>query len=113
MRNLNKNENIKSLAENEKLPLNLVQLDVTDEESVKNAIRSIITEAKRIDVLVNNAGYALNGAFEDIGMEELKDQYETNLFGLTRVTQATIPVMRKQKSGTIINISSGVVTIGA
>jgi NADP-dependent 3-hydroxy acid dehydrogenase YdfG len=103
MRNLNKNGNIKSLAENEKLPLNIVQLDVTDEESVKNAIRSIITEAKRIDVLVNNAGYALNRAFED----------ETNLFGLTRVTQATIPVMRKQKSGTIINISSGVVTIGA
>ena len=56
MRNLNKNGNIKSLAENEKLPLNIVQLDVTDEESVKNAIRSIITEAKRIDVLVNNAG---------------------------------------------------------
>jgi short-subunit dehydrogenase len=62
--------------------------------------------------LVNNAGYALNGAFEDLAMEELKAQYETNLFGVTRVTQAVLPLMRKQKSGIIVNISSGTVTMG-
>ncbi|MFZ0512541.1 MAG: SDR family NAD(P)-dependent oxidoreductase [Candidatus Nitrosopolaris sp.] len=56
---------------------------------------------------MNNAGYALNDAFEDLAMEELKAQYETNLFGVTRVTQAAIPIMRKQKSGIIVNISSG------
>ena len=56
--------------------------------------------------------YGLVGAFEDLAMEEIKSQYETNLFGVIRVTQAIIPVMRKQKSGTIINISSGVVTMG-
>jgi NAD(P)-dependent dehydrogenase (short-subunit alcohol dehydrogenase family) len=75
-------------------------------------MQSIIAEASRIDVLVNNAGYSLNGAFEDVAMEELKAQYETNLFGVTRVTQAALPIMRKQKSGIIINISSGVVTLG-
>ena len=112
MRNLNKSGNIKSVADKEKLPLKIVQLDVTDDGSVKNAMRSMIAEASRIDVLVNNAGYALNGAFEDIAMEELKAQYETNLFGVTRVTQAVLPIMRKQKSGIIVNISSGVVTIG-
>jgi NAD(P)-dependent dehydrogenase (short-subunit alcohol dehydrogenase family) len=112
MRNLNKSGNIKSVADKEKLPLKIVQLDVTDDGSVKNAMRSMIAEASRIDVLVNNAGYALNGAFEDIAMEELKAQYETNLFGVTRVTQAALPIMRKQKSGIIVNISSGVVTIG-
>jgi NAD(P)-dependent dehydrogenase (short-subunit alcohol dehydrogenase family) len=112
MRDLNKNENIKSVSNKEKLPLKIVQLDVTDDGSVKNAMNSIIAEASRIDVLVNNAGYALNGAFEDIAMDELKAQYETNLFGVTRVTQATLPIMRKQKSGIIVNISSGVVTIG-
>jgi NAD(P)-dependent dehydrogenase (short-subunit alcohol dehydrogenase family) len=112
MRDLNKSGNIKSVAEKEKLPLKIVQLDVTDDGSVKNAMQSIIAEASRIDVLVNNAGYSLNGAFEDLAMEELKAQYETNLFGVTRVTQSALPLMRKQKSGIIVNISSGVVTIG-
>ena len=112
MRDLNKSGNIKSVAEKEKLPLKIVQLDVTDDGSVKNAMQSIIAEASRIDVLVNNAGYSLNGTFEDVAMEELKAQYETNLFGVTRVTQSALPLMRKQKSGIIVNISSGVVTIG-
>ncbi|MDQ6668039.1 MAG: SDR family oxidoreductase [Thermoproteota archaeon] len=107
MRNLNKKENIKSLAEKEKLPLKMIELDVTDDGSVKNAIQSIKGEANRIDVLVNNAGYGVNGAFEDLAMEEIRAQYETNLFGVIRVTQAVLPIMRKQKSGIIVNISSG------
>jgi NAD(P)-dependent dehydrogenase (short-subunit alcohol dehydrogenase family) len=68
------------------LPLKTVQLDVTDDISVKNAIQSITAESSRIDVLVNNAGYAVAGAFEDLSMEEIKAQYETNLFGIIRVT---------------------------
>ena len=112
MRNLKKSENIKSLAEKEKLPLKVVQLDVTDDSSVKNAIELVTTESSRIDVLVNNAGYSLYGAFEDTEMKELRAQYETNLFGVTRVTQAVLPFMRKQKSGIIVNISSGVVPMG-
>jgi len=66
-----------------------------------------MAEASRIDVLVNNAGYALGGAFEDLGMDEIRTQYETNLFGLIRTTQALLPIMREQKSGIIVNISSG------
>jgi short-subunit dehydrogenase len=58
-------------------------------------------------VLVNNAGYGVNGAFEDLAMDEIKSQYETNVFGVIRVTQAVLPIMRKQKSGIIVNISSG------
>ena len=69
-------------------------------------MQSITTEASRIDVLVNNAGYGVNGAFEDLAMEEIKAQYETNVFGVIRVTQAVLPLMRKQKSGIIVNISS-------
>ena len=76
MRNLNKSGNIKSVAEKEKLPLKMVQLDVTDDRSVKNAMQSITTESSRIDVLVNNAGYGVNGAFEDLAMEEIKAQYK-------------------------------------
>jgi short-subunit dehydrogenase len=106
MRNLNKGENIKSLVEKEKIPIKILMLDVTDDKSVKNAIQSITAQASRIDVLVNNAGYGLFGAFEDLAMEEIKAQYETNLFGVIRVTQAVLPIMRKQKSGMIVNISS-------
>jgi NAD(P)-dependent dehydrogenase (short-subunit alcohol dehydrogenase family) len=112
MRNLNKSENIKSIAAKENLPIRITQLDITDDRSVKNAMQSITAEANRIDVLVNNAGYGLNGAFEDLAMDEIKAQYETNVFGLIRTTQAVLPTMRKQKSGTIVNISSGVVAMG-
>ena len=112
MRNLQKGENIKSLVEKEHLPLKIEQLDVTDESSIKNAINSIISEAGRIDVLVNNAGYGLGGAFEDLAIDEIRAQYETNLFGLIRTTQAVLPIMRRQKSGTIVNISSGAGRLG-
>jgi NAD(P)-dependent dehydrogenase (short-subunit alcohol dehydrogenase family) len=108
MRNVNKAENIKSIATKESLSLHVKQLDVTDDISVKNAVQAISSETGgRIDVLVNNAGYGLNGAFEDLSMDEIKAQYETNFFGLIRVTQAVLPTMRRQKSGTIVNISSG------
>jgi len=107
MRNLNKSESIKSIATKENLPIRLKQLDVTDDISVKNAVEAISSEAGRIDILVNNAGYGLNGAFEDLAMDEIKAQYDTNLFGLIRTTQAVLPIMRRQKSGTVVNISSG------
>ena len=106
MRDPEKGENIKSIATKENLPIHIEQLDVTDNKSVTNAIQAIVSKANSIDVLVNNAGYALTGAFEDLAIEEIKAQYETNLFGLIRTTQAVLPIMRKQKSGTIVNISS-------
>jgi NAD(P)-dependent dehydrogenase (short-subunit alcohol dehydrogenase family) len=107
MRNLNKSENMKLIVAKENLPIKIKQLDVTDDVSVKNAIQEISSEAGHIDVLVNNAGYGLNGAFEDLAIDEIKAQYETNVFGLVRTTQAVLPIMRRQKSGTIVNISSG------
>ena len=107
MRSLDKDTSIKAVVQNESLPIKVVQLDVTDETSVKNAIDHIISEAGRIDLLVNNAGYGLVGALEDLAMEEIKSQYETNLFGLIRAIQVVLPTMRKQRSGRIINISSG------
>ena len=107
MRNPDKSSIVKAAADKEQLPIKVVQLDVTDDHSVKDAIRDIVSEAKRIDVLINNAGFGLVGAFEDLSIDEIKDQYETNVFGLIRVTQAVLPIMREQKSGIIVNISSG------
>jgi NAD(P)-dependent dehydrogenase (short-subunit alcohol dehydrogenase family) len=108
MRNLTKAEDIKSATTKENLPIHTKQLDVTDDMSVKNAVQTISSETGgRIDVLVNNAGYVLSGAFEDLAIDEIKTQYETNFFGLIRTTQAVLPIMREQKSGIIVNISSG------
>lgn len=107
MRNPEKDALIKNALKKENLPIKVIQLDVIDDESLKNAIDHVTSEAGRIDVLVNNAGYGLVGALEELSMEEIKAQYETNLFGLVRVIQAVLPTMRKQRSGRILNLSSG------
>ncbi|TSA16295.1 MAG: SDR family oxidoreductase [Nitrosopumilales archaeon] len=112
MRNTKKGDAIKEIAKKENLKLETLELDVDKEDSVKNAINKIVKEKGRIDILVNNAGYGLFGCLEDISMEELKAQFETNFFGVVRVSQAVIPVMRKQKSGIILNISSVAGRIG-
>jgi NAD(P)-dependent dehydrogenase (short-subunit alcohol dehydrogenase family) len=106
MRNLEKSKNITEIANREELPLQVIQLDVNDNRSVKEAIDKVVAENQRIDVLVNNAGYGLFGSLEDLSIEEIKVQFETNFFGAVRVTQQVLPVMRKQKNGTIVNISS-------
>jgi len=106
MRNLKKSKTITELASAEKLSLQVVQLDVNDKKSIKEIITKIVTEKERIDVLVNNAGYGLFGSLEDVSIEEMKAQFETNFFGVIRVTQLVLPIMRKQKSGTIVNVSS-------
>lgn len=92
--------------ERDTLPLEILQLDVTDENSVKTAIDGIVNESGRIDILVNNAGYGLIGALEDIPMEEVRAHFNTNLFGVIRVIQSVLPIMRRRKNGTIVNISS-------
>ncbi|HEX5186953.1 MAG TPA: SDR family oxidoreductase [Nitrososphaeraceae archaeon] len=107
MRDLQKSSELKSIAEKEKLDMHFVQLDVTNDNSIKNAVQKVYDEAGRIDILVNNAGYALSGAFEDLSIYEIKEQYETNVYGLIKTTQAVLPIMRRQRSGVVVNISSG------
>jgi NAD(P)-dependent dehydrogenase (short-subunit alcohol dehydrogenase family) len=107
MRNLKKSTSIEEIANKEALPLKVIQLDVDDDLSTENAIQEIISEKRRIDILVNNAGYGLVGPIEDISIEEeLKPQFNTNLNGAVRVTQQVLPIMRRQKSGRIVNVSS-------
>jgi NAD(P)-dependent dehydrogenase (short-subunit alcohol dehydrogenase family) len=83
-----------------------IEMDVTNQEHVDNAISQIIAEQGRIDVLVNNAGIAVGSAIEDVSMEDAMYQFEVNLFGIGRTVKAVLPHMRAQGSGTIINISS-------
>ncbi|HZI72146.1 MAG TPA: SDR family oxidoreductase [Nitrososphaeraceae archaeon] len=106
MRNLDKSNKIIDFKLKEKLPLEVLELDVTDDKSVKEAIEMIANEQGKVNVLVNNAGYALVGPLEELSIQEFKEQFETNVFGAIRVTQAVLPIMRKQRHGTIVNISS-------
>lgn len=89
-----------------KLGVKGISLDVTDKKSIDNAVKEIIKQEGRIDVLVNNAGYGSYGAVEDVSIEEAKKQFEVNLFGLAQLTQFVLPHMRKNHYGRIINISS-------
>lgn len=106
MRNMKKSDELLKLAAKESIPLKVIQLDVNDDSSVNNAIDIIAKENGRIDILVNNAGYDLFGSLEELTIDEIKEQFETNFFGVIRTCKAVIPTMRKQGSGTIINISS-------
>ncbi len=112
MRNMSKSNGLREIASKEKIPLNVAQLDVNDDLSVNTAIDKIVRENGRIDILVNNAGYDLFGSLEESSLEEIKQQFETNVFGVIRTTKAVIPTMRKQGNGTIVNISCVDGTVG-
>jgi short-subunit dehydrogenase len=104
--NIDRSGQLINIVKNENLPIEVLSLDVTNETSVRDTVGRMIKESTKIDVLVNNAGYGLIGSLEDITMEEIKSHFETNLFGAVRVMQAVLPIMREQRSGTIVNISS-------
>lgn len=106
MRNLEKKSAL--LSEVNKLDghLTILELDVTREDSVKACMDTVTKTFGGLDVLVNNAGYGIGGAFEDLTQEEIRAQMETNFFGVQNVTRAAIPLMRQRKKGRIINISS-------
>ena len=112
MRNTKKSDSLQEVIRKEGLDVSIRQLDVNDDASIENTINNIKNEANRIDILINNAGFGLVGFFEDLTLDEIRDQFETNFFGVLNITKKIIPIMRLQKSGTIINISSGAGQVG-
>ena len=112
MRDVGKCEEIKRTIEKEDLSVEILELDVDKEESVDHAIKTILEKKDRIDVLVNNAGYGMWGTVEDVSVDEFKEQFETNFFSIIRLIQKVAPIMRKQNSGNIVNISSVAGRIG-
>jgi NAD(P)-dependent dehydrogenase (short-subunit alcohol dehydrogenase family) len=92
--------------------IEIMKLDITDHENVKAVIETAIQRWERIDVLINNAGYAVMGVIEELPMADWRAQLETNFFGMVAVTKAVLPHMRTRKQGKIINVSSGAGIIG-
>lgn len=98
---------VRSIATANPLPgVELVEMDIRDDASVQRGVQSIIARAKRIDVLVNNAGVTIVGAVEETSTAEAASLFDTNLFGILRTAQAVLPHMRAQRSGRIVNVSS-------
>jgi NAD(P)-dependent dehydrogenase (short-subunit alcohol dehydrogenase family) len=112
VRNLSKAKKIQDSINRENLSLKILRLDVNDNQSIKLAVKKILTDTGRIDVLINNAGYGMFGPVEEITTQEVKKQFETNFFGTIRLIKALVPIMRKQGNGTIVNISSMVGRFG-
>ena len=101
-----------SLARQRRIPLESIELDVNSDESVRGAVQHVLSAAGAIDVLINNAGIGYMAVVEDLKLEDLRQQFETNLFAVLRVTQAVLPHMRERKKGRILMMSSvaGLVT---
>jgi NAD(P)-dependent dehydrogenase (short-subunit alcohol dehydrogenase family) len=106
MRDTSKAGTLEEARDKEKLSIHIVPLDVTDDASVAKAVKRVVSEAGRIDVLVNNAGIGAQGPIEETDDAEAKEIFETNFFGVLRTIRAVLPQMREQKSGTIVNVSS-------
>jgi len=98
---------LEELRRKENLRLSVLELDVTDDRSVNGAVENIVRDAGRIDTVINNAGIGLWALTETSTVEQAKQLFETNFFGVLRVNRAVLPQMRKQRSGLLIHMSSG------
>ena len=106
-RNATNASEIRALAKKESLPLEVLELDVTNDASVEQAVRTAVQQAGRIDVAINNAGYGLIGITEAATVEQARQIMDTNFFGSVRVNRTVLPYMRRQRSGLLLHISSG------
>jgi NAD(P)-dependent dehydrogenase (short-subunit alcohol dehydrogenase family) len=106
MRNLDKQSPLLSEVNLRGGNINILKLDVTNKENVKEAISKIAAKEGYIDIVINNAGYGIGGFFEDLSDKEIRDQIETNFFGVQNVIREVIPLMRQRSHGKIINLSS-------
>jgi short-subunit dehydrogenase len=105
-KNASKKEELLAIAKQENLKILVIEMDVNSDRSVSKAIQTIVDADGRINHLINNAGYMFVGITEAYSIQQAKDQFETNFFGILRTTKAVAPYMRKQKEGLIVNVTS-------
>jgi len=106
-RNAPRAAEIHALAEREKIPLSVLELDVTSDAGVERCVEMVIDQAGRVDVVVNNAGYGVMGMTEASPIDQVQRIFDTNVLGAMRVNRAVLPHMRRQRSGLLIHIASG------
>ena len=112
MRDTSKAAKLQGMAKEQGLELDVIELDVDRQDSIEAAVATVAKDGGRLDVLVNNAGYGQFGCAEDVPLSEFRRQFETNFFGVVSLIQQAAPIMRRQGSGKIVNISSVVGRIG-
>lgn len=112
-RQLTRLDGLIAQAQADSLTISAYQLDVNDPASVGDVVPRIIADAGGLDALINNAGYILWGCLEDLSLDELKAEFETNLFAVLRMSQAVLPHMRERRRGTIVNVGSIAGQIGS
>ena len=105
-RNAEHRDALERLAVRESLPLHVLELDVTDDQSVQKAVQGALQEAGRLDVVINNAGVAGIGVTEAFTLEQVQQIFDVNFFSVVRVNRAVLPSMRQQRSGLLIHVSS-------
>jgi len=106
-KNAERAASLRGFAAQNSLPIEVMEMDVTDEASVNACVNGVVSKAGRLDVLINNAGFAYVDLMEAITIEQAKQIFDTNVFGVQRTMRAVLPQMHKQKSGLILQISSG------
>ena len=106
MRNVAKQDRLIQKAQAEHLPLTVKQIDVKDQSTIDRSIQEIYQEAGRLDAVVNNAGYGLVGALEDLSMDQIHDMFDTNIYGAIRMFKSAMPIFRRQRKGHFINVTS-------
>ncbi|HEY5687603.1 MAG TPA: SDR family oxidoreductase, partial [Yeosuana sp.] len=106
MRNTAMASDFKEIIKNEYLDINIYEMDVDSDASVKKCMDGIISKHGKVDVLVNNAGIERHGSVEELSIEDFKSIMETNYFGVLRCTKSLLPIMRKNRNGCIINVAS-------
>lgn len=106
MRHPSQNRELQDVADNKSLPIIILPLDVTDDDSIKNAMAQVLFHAGKLDVLINNAGIGTLGSVEELPLENFISEMDTNYIGTVRCSKAVLPHMRQNRSGCIINISS-------
>lgn len=114
MRDMSKEESVLTIAKENGVHelIEIMRLDITDSENIADVVSQVIERWEHIDVLINNAGYAVMGVIEEIPMADWRAQFDTNFFGAVAVTKVVLPHMRMRKQGKIINVSSGAGIIG-